>query len=91
MGYRLRQNRILLVTFAFVMTNRPFAVVIAAVMSTYVDVETSEVKQQRFSCAKNCYYCPNEPGMPRSYLSEEAAVARNARANFDATPIGAKG
>jgi len=62
-------------------------VVIAVVMSpypTYTDAETGEVKQQRFSCAKNCYYCPNEPGMPRSYLSEEAAIARAARAKFDA-------
>lgn len=62
-------------------------VVIAVVMSpypTYTDAETGEVKQQRFSCAKNCYYCPNEPGMPRSYLSEESAIARAARAKFDA-------
>jgi len=62
-------------------------VVIAVVMSpypTFTDAATGEAKQQRFSCAKNCYYCPNEPGMPRSYLSEEAAIARAARANFDA-------
>jgi len=62
-------------------------VVIAVVMSpypTYTDAETGELKQQRFSCAKNCHYCPNEPGMPRSYLSEEGAIARAARANFDA-------
>merc|ERR1719283_564864 len=61
--------------------------VIAVVMSpypTFTDAATGEAKQQRFSCAKNCYYCPNEPGMPRSYLSEEAAIARAARANFDA-------
>merc|ERR1719334_1974361 len=62
-------------------------VVIAVVMSpypTFTDAATGEAVQQRFSCAKNCYYCPNEPGMPRSYLSEEAAIARAARANFDA-------
>jgi len=61
--------------------------VIAVVMSpypTYRDTKTGKLKQQRFSCAKNCYYCPSEPGMPRSYLSEEAAIARAARANFDA-------
>merc|ERR1719334_2058361 len=62
-------------------------VVIAVVMSpypTFTDAATGEAKQQRFSCAKNCYYCPAEPGMPRSYLSEEAAIARAARADFDA-------
>ena len=53
--------------------------VIAVVMSpypVYCDTATGRVKQQRFSCAHNCYYCPDEPGMPRSYLSSEAAVAR---------------
>jgi len=61
--------------------------VIAVMMSPYPqyqDPVTGELKQQRFSCAKNCYFCPNEPGMPRSYLPEEAAVARAARASFDA-------
>ena len=28
-------------------------------------------KVQRFSCDWNCYYCPNEPGQPRSYLHDE--------------------
>lgn len=35
---------------------------------------------QKFSCKHNCYYCPNEPGQPRSYLYEEPAV-RRANAN----------
>eukprot|EP00918_Siedleckia_nematoides_P084474 GHVU01185545.1.p1 GENE.GHVU01185545.1~~GHVU01185545.1.p1 ORF type:complete len:105 (+),score=3.35 GHVU01185545.1:635-949(+) len=29
-----------------------------------------------FSCPKDCHYCPNEPGQPRSYLSTEPAVLR---------------
>mmetsp|Transcript_16064 Transcript_16064/g.24208 ORF Transcript_16064/g.24208 Transcript_16064/m.24208 type:complete len:528 (-) Transcript_16064:41-1624(-) len=33
-------------------------------------------KIQRFSCKHNCYYCPNEPGLPRSYLSDEPGVQR---------------
>ena len=37
-----------------------------------------------FSCPMNCYYCPNEPGQPRSYLKDEPAVARANRNKFDA-------
>lgn len=40
--------------------------------------------KQRFSCKHNCYYCPNEPGQPRSYLKKEPAVARANRNEFDA-------
>jgi ELP3 family radical SAM enzyme/protein acetyltransferase len=39
---------------------------------------------QNFSCKHNCYYCPNEPGQPRSYLKKEPAVARANRNEFDA-------
>lgn len=38
---------------------------------------------QRFSCKHNCYYCPNEPDQPRSYLKKEPAVARANRNKFD--------
>ena len=38
---------------------------------------------QEFSCKHNCYYCPNEPGQPRSYLKQEPAVARANRNMFD--------
>eukprot|EP01084_Bolivina_argentea_P275476 469808_1 len=60
--------------------------VIATLMSpypVYVDKTTGKVKQQRFSCAHNCYYCPNQPDMPRSYLSREPAVSRALRVDFD--------
>eukprot|EP00501_MAST-03F_sp_TOSAG23-6_P001849 GSMAST32.ASY1.ANO1.1927.1 assembled CDS len=40
-------------------------------------------KTQRFSCKHNCYYCPNEPGLPRSYLSKEPGVARGKRHSWD--------
>ena len=40
-------------------------------------------KTQRFSCKFNCYYCPNEPGQPRSYLRDEPAVLRANRNQFD--------
>lgn len=37
----------------------------------------------KFSCKYNCHFCPNEPGMPRSYLSNEDVFKRAARVNFD--------
>jgi ELP3 family radical SAM enzyme/protein acetyltransferase len=52
---------------------------------TVVTVLTSPYPdQQDFSCKHNCYYCPNEPGQPRSYLADEPAVARANRNGFDA-------
>lgn len=36
-----------------------------------------------FSCPMNCYYCPDEPGQPRSYLSGEPGVIRANENNFD--------
>ena len=36
-----------------------------------------------FSCAYNCYYCPDQEGMPRSYIKEEPAVKRAADNDFD--------
>ncbi|PIY72073.1 hypothetical protein COY87_02905, partial [Candidatus Roizmanbacteria bacterium CG_4_10_14_0_8_um_filter_33_9] len=34
-------------------------------------------------CPFNCAYCPNEPGIPKSYLSDEPAVMRALRHKFD--------
>jgi ELP3 family radical SAM enzyme/protein acetyltransferase len=51
---------------------------------TSITVLTSPTPDgQDFSCKHNCYYCPNEPGQPRSYLSKEPAVQRANRNNFD--------
>jgi ELP3 family radical SAM enzyme/protein acetyltransferase len=36
-----------------------------------------------FSCKYNCHFCPNEPGMPRSYLSNEDVFKRAAEVGFD--------
>jgi ELP3 family radical SAM enzyme/protein acetyltransferase len=36
-----------------------------------------------FSCKYNCHFCPNEPGMPRSYLSNEDVFKRASDVNFD--------
>ena len=38
----------------------------------------------RFSCKYNCHFCPNEPGMPRSYLSNEDVFARASKVGFHA-------
>ncbi|EQC41207.1 hypothetical protein SDRG_01183 [Saprolegnia diclina VS20] len=38
---------------------------------------------QKFSCQWNCYYCPNEPDQPRSYLHDEPSVLRANRNSFD--------
>ena len=50
---------------------------------TVID-ENGKEKQivQSFSCKHNCYYCPDEPGQPRSYLKKEPAVARANRNEF---------
>lgn len=37
---------------------------------------------QEFSCKHNCYFCPNQPNMPRSYLSDEPGCLRATRCNF---------
>jgi len=52
---------------------------------TIITVLTSPFPDgQSFSCKHNCYYCPNEPGMPRSYLKKEPAVSRGFRNKWDA-------
>ena len=38
----------------------------------------------KFSCKYNCHFCPNEPGMPRSYLSNEDVFKRAIPVGFDA-------
>ena len=59
--------------------------VITVVTSPYPETrdEFGNITKQRFSCPKNCYYCPAEPGQPRSYLSNEPAVARANKNEFD--------
>lgn len=37
----------------------------------------------KFSCKYDCYYCPNQKDMPRSYVREEPAVRRGAQNDFD--------
>lgn len=50
--------------------------------SGIVNVSVS-LPPDRFSCKYNCHFCPNEPGMPRSYLSNEDVFKRAAVIGFD--------
>lgn len=51
------------------------------------DVKIKEIdiakKNKKFSCKFDCFYCPAEPGQPRSYLKKEPAVARANQHRFD--------
>eukprot|EP00750_Incisomonas_marina_P032194 INCI8944.1.p1 GENE.INCI8944.1~~INCI8944.1.p1 ORF type:complete len:543 (-),score=80.84 INCI8944.1:1776-3404(-) len=55
--------------------------VITVLTSPYPQVGNN--KPQRFTCEWDCFYCPNEPGQPRSYLHDEPAVLRANRNKFD--------
>lgn len=48
--------------------------------------KTTQLAQQhkRFSCKFDCFYCPSEPGQPKSYIKREPAVARANQHRFDA-------
>ena len=37
----------------------------------------------QFSCPKDCHYCPNQPGVARSYLLREPGVLRGFRNDWD--------
>jgi ELP3 family radical SAM enzyme/protein acetyltransferase len=50
--------------------------VIAVVLSPYPN-------GKQFTCDWNCFYCPLQPGQPRSYLKEEPGVLRANMCNFD--------
>ena len=39
---------------------------------------------QSFSCKHNCYFCPDHPEQPRSYLPDEPGCIRGARCAFGA-------
>lgn len=58
--------------------------VIAVFTSPYPEtVKNGELVKQAFSCEYDCYYCPAEPGQPRSYLLNEPGVLRANANNFD--------
>lgn len=48
-----------------------------------VDEVAIMMKPDDFSCPFDCYYCPTQKDMPKSYVREEPAVRRAAQNNFD--------
>ena len=46
-------------------------------------VATITVITKPWPCANSCVYCPNDPRMPKSYLSDEPACQRAERLGFD--------
>jgi histone acetyltransferase (RNA polymerase elongator complex component) len=60
--------------------------VVTVLSSPFPEVAEEDGKQtkQAFSCAFDCFYCPNQPGQPRSYLRDEPAVLRANQNGFDA-------
>lgn len=60
-----------------------FALMKRAVRSASGIVNVSVVMPpDTFSCKYNCKFCPNEPDMPRSYLSNEDAIKRASSVHF---------
>eukprot|EP01052_Picozoa_sp_SAG31_P018802 SAG31_NODE_1347_length_8693_cov_32.744938_1_plen_358_part_00 len=57
--------------------------VLTAPHPAFTDPATGNFVTQSFSCEWNCYYCPNEPGQPRSYLHDEPSVLRANMNRFD--------
>ncbi|MFH0873233.1 MAG: hypothetical protein V1846_00080 [Candidatus Komeilibacteria bacterium] len=50
---------------------------------TLSGVSVITVLTKPFMCPGKCVYCPTEPNMPKSYLSNEPAAQRAVRNNFD--------
>ncbi len=58
--------------------------VVAVFTAPYPEYEKDgEIIKQEFSCEFDCYYCPQEPNQPRSYLLEEPGVRRANANKFD--------
>lgn len=57
---------------------------IAVFTSPYPEtVKDGKNIKQNFTCQYDCYYCPNEPDQPRSYLLDEPGVRRANANSFD--------
>jgi ELP3 family radical SAM enzyme/protein acetyltransferase len=85
--YKLHyKNNVLLTKFASLMNQKQIDLLTYKPVRSWsgVLVITVVMRPDKFSCPHNCYYCPNEPGQPRSYLSNEPAVARANEVKFDA-------
>lgn len=79
-SYPLRNNWLPLLTLKDKKSQSGVVVVTVVTSPT----PTVNGRQQNFTCEWNCYYCPNEPGQPRSYLHDEPSVLRANMNGFDA-------
>lgn len=50
---------------------------------TQSGVATVTVMMKPFMCPGKCIFCPNEPNMPKSYISSEPGTQRALKNNFD--------
>jgi elongator complex protein 3 len=50
---------------------------------TLSGVASITVATRPYACPGDCLYCPNEKGMPKSYLSNEPAIMRAIRCGFE--------
>ena len=80
------KNNIILKKYAQLMNDAQISLLTYKPVRSWsgVLVITVVMRPDKFSCPYNCYYCPNEPGQPRSYLSNEPAVSRANEVHFDA-------
>ena len=81
-AYRNQRDDLLAVLTKKASKSNSGVLVITVLTSPYPTL--ADGTTQRFSCAYNCYFCPNEPGQPRSYLHDEPAVMRANANGFDA-------
>ena len=52
-------------------------------LTTVQYVKEYAFEDKKFSCKYDCHYCPNEPGQPRSYLTQEPGVSRATQNDHD--------
>jgi ELP3 family radical SAM enzyme/protein acetyltransferase len=55
----------------------------SGILNISVSLPPADPAGNIFSCKYNCHFCPNEPGMPRSYLSNEAVFKRASEVSFN--------
>ena len=58
-----------------------FAILLSPYPEFY-NPETKQIEKQMFSCKHNCYFCPDEKDIARSYVKGEPAVDRGINNNW---------
>ena len=58
-----------------------FAILLSPYPEFY-NAKTKQIEKQMFSCKHNCYFCPDEEGIARSYVKGEPAVDRGINHNW---------